>query len=79
MAELEKTIAADLTLEEMTQLIGFADCQPWYLTGTKTVQTVLDIYHASKIYIAIEDWLMDDPTAQAIYDRICAADALVPA
>jgi len=70
MAEITKTKATELDLEEMRQLIGFADCQDWNLTGGLSVQGVLDIYHASSEYISISDWLYDDPKAQAAFESI---------
>ena len=57
--------------------MGFADCQDWNLTGNLTVQGVLEIYHASKKYISISDWLYDDPSANnkfgSIHDNFKAA------
>ena len=77
MTEITKTNATELDLEEMRQLIGFADCQDWNLTGGLSVQGVLDIYHASSKYISIGDWLYDDPQAEkefnAIHEKFKAA------
>lgn len=70
MTEITKTNAADLDLNEMQTLIGFANCQNWNLTGGLTIQGVLEIYHASSKYISIEDWLCDDERANDTFTEI---------
>jgi len=63
-------VVGELTRTDMISLIYWADRQHENYVYEKTMQQILDLYHASAAYFLIADWLDDDKNAPGVYAEV---------